>query len=173
MFDKILDASGYPRPPQAKRFPFQGIRKANMWIIYLQFSHLLKLNWNLGLGGKIGTFLGPFLHFGPIWDQVPNSGPYRSAWLYHILAWLMNQHDVNSNVRIFITGALWFYEWLPRPFDITFDITNWALHLFDVTLNTELIVVSILIKHSSNVQYLDSIAVSLFAKAIAEQTISW
>ena len=84
----------------------------------------------------------------------------------------MNQHDFNSNVRIFITGALRFYEWLPRPFDITFDITNWALHLFDVTLNTELIVVSILIKHSSNVQYLDSIAVSLFAKAIAEQTIS-
>ena len=34
MFDKILDASGYPRPPQAKRFSFQGIRKANMWIIY-------------------------------------------------------------------------------------------------------------------------------------------
>ena len=33
------------------------------------------------LGGKIGTFLGPFLHFGPIWDQVPNSGPYRSACL--------------------------------------------------------------------------------------------
>ena len=33
----------------------------------------------MGLGGKIGTFLGPFLHFGPIWDQVPNSGPYRSA----------------------------------------------------------------------------------------------
>ena len=32
------------------------------------------------LGGKIGTFLGPFLHFGPIWDQVPNSGPYRSPW---------------------------------------------------------------------------------------------
>ena len=34
---------------------------------------------NLGLGGKIGTFLGPFWYFGPIWDQVPNSGPYRSA----------------------------------------------------------------------------------------------
>ena len=36
---------------------------------------------NLGLGGKIGTFLGPFWYFGPIWDQVPNSGPYRSACL--------------------------------------------------------------------------------------------
>ena len=30
--------------------------------------------------GKVGTFLGPFWHFGPIWDQVPNSGLYQSAW---------------------------------------------------------------------------------------------
>ena len=37
---------------------------------------------NLGLGSKIGTFLGPFWHFGPIWDKVPNSGPYRSACLH-------------------------------------------------------------------------------------------
>ena len=37
---------------------------------------------NLGLGGKIGTFLGPFWYFGPIWDQVPNSGPYRSACIH-------------------------------------------------------------------------------------------
>ena len=36
---------------------------------------------NLGLGSKIGTFLGLFWHFGPIWDQVPNLGPYRSAWV--------------------------------------------------------------------------------------------
>ena len=34
---------------------------------------------NLGLGSKIRTFLGPFWRFGPIWDQVPNSGPYWSA----------------------------------------------------------------------------------------------
>ena len=137
------------------------------------FSSIWRKSQKFGTCKQNWDFLGPNWIFGPIWDQVPNSGPYRSAWLYHILAWLMNQHDVNSNVRIFITGALWFYEWLPRPFDITFDITNWALHLFDVTLNTELIVVSILIKHSSNVQYLDSIAVSLFVKEIAEQTISW
>ena len=37
---------------------------------------------NLGLGGKIRTFLGPFLHFNPIWDQFPNLGPYRSPWLF-------------------------------------------------------------------------------------------
>ena len=35
---------------------------------------------NLGLESKIGTFLGPFWHFGPIWDQVPNLGPFWSAW---------------------------------------------------------------------------------------------
>ena len=34
---------------------------------------------NLGLGSKIGTFLGPFWHFGPIWDKVPNLGPFWSA----------------------------------------------------------------------------------------------
>ena len=39
---------------------------------------------NLGLWGKIGPFLGPFRHFGPIWDQVPNLGPYWSACNYAI-----------------------------------------------------------------------------------------
>ena len=38
---------------------------------------------NLGLGSKIGTFLGPFWHFGPIWDQVPNLGPFWSACIFH------------------------------------------------------------------------------------------
>ena len=37
---------------------------------------------NLGLESKIGTFLGPFWHFGPIWDKVPNLGPFWSAWLF-------------------------------------------------------------------------------------------
>ena len=34
---------------------------------------------NLGLACKIGTFLGPNLDFGPIWDQVPNLGLHWSA----------------------------------------------------------------------------------------------
>merc|ERR1711993_84107 len=37
---------------------------------------------NLGLACKIGTFLGPNLDFGPIWDQVPNLGLHWSAWLF-------------------------------------------------------------------------------------------
>ena len=36
---------------------------------------------NLGLACKIGTFLGPNLDFGPIWDQVPNLGLHYSAWV--------------------------------------------------------------------------------------------
>ena len=48
---------------------------------------------NLGLGGKIGTFLGPFWYFGPIWDQVPNSGPYRSACM---MARLTTEEESNQ-----------------------------------------------------------------------------
>ena len=35
-----------------------------------QMGYMLYIN--LGLGCKIGTFLGHFLHVGPIWEQVPN-----------------------------------------------------------------------------------------------------
>ena len=38
---------------------------------------------NLGLVSKIETFLGPNWNFGPIWDQVPNLGPFWSAWIIH------------------------------------------------------------------------------------------
>ena len=37
---------------------------------------------NLGLACKIGTFLGPNLDFGPIWDQVPNLGLHYSASIF-------------------------------------------------------------------------------------------
>ena len=65
---------------------------------------------NLGLEVKIWTFLGPFWHFGPIWDQVPNSGPYCSACL-------LNSRNRKSNLLLFTTsnddfddGGWWFYH---------------------------------------------------------------
>ena len=39
---------------------------------------------NLGLGSKIGTFLGPFWDFGSILDQVLNLGPCWSPWFWRL-----------------------------------------------------------------------------------------
>ena len=41
---------------------------------YQNYTKLYQIYINLGLACKIGTFLGPNLDFGPIWDQVPNLG---------------------------------------------------------------------------------------------------
>jgi len=61
---------------------------------------------NLGLACKIGTFLGPNLDFGPIWDQVPNLGLHYSAWA-DVLAWntfmsLCLMHSFENHQRIIL-----------------------------------------------------------------------
>ena len=51
---------------------------------------------HFGLGGKIKTFLEPFWHFDPIWDQVLNSGPYWCACFLVCLDFQKYHHQLSG-----------------------------------------------------------------------------
>ena len=70
---------------------------------------------NLGLACKIGTFLGPNLDFGPIWDQVPNLGLHYSActgcWDYRLHrgeTTTINKYRMASSKQMFHEYHRWW-----------------------------------------------------------------
>ena len=105
---------------------------------------------NLGLACKIGTFLGPNLDFGPIWDQVPNLGLHYSACLLllHCPLWLIFSgcdnicsYSVTANTsswklpncqNINISARLWTLNiiWVVQQSTKVVQLSIWTFNLF-------------------------------------------